>query len=194
MSRYNITMSDPNQFVWYRIAKNATQTMRKTFKADKHVKLTKPFGQGMEYNEKWDSYFKFTIVRNPWDRLVSCWSQKVNWHSAPWRNLRKWKEFDDFVRIVCNKMRPNSIKCDRHVRVQTTMYNQEKIDYIGRFEDLQGSFDYICNQIGIDTVELRKVNKSKHTKYMEYYTDETRELVQQTYINDIKQLGYEFGK
>lgn len=194
MSRYNITLSVPNKFVWYRIAKNATSTMRKTLRREKHIKLTRPFGQGMPYSDEWDDYFRFTVVRNPWDRLVSCWSQKVNWHSAPWRNLRRWKEFDDFVKIVCTKMNPSSLKCDRHVRMQTTLYNPEKIDYIGRFENLQESFDHICGKIGIDKLELQKVNVSKHTEYTKYYTDTTRELVQQTYAQDIEQLGYIFGE
>ena len=51
------------------------------------------------------------------------------------------------------------------------------LDYVGRYEHLQESYDTICEQIGIPTTELGRKNSSNHSSYNELYDDDLRELV-----------------
>jgi len=131
-------------------------------------------------NEKYNNYFKFSFVRNPYERCVSAWKYNIiKGHTSPEKNLLQ------FVR----NLGPN---------VNSKYLNQYDFvngcDYIGRFENLQKDFNIICDTIGIPKQQLPHVNKTKHKCYTEYYDDEIRELVTEKYAKDIEYFGYEFGK
>ena len=66
------------------------------------------------------------------------------------------------------------------------------LDYIGRYENLQQSFDRVCEQIGISTSDLSQKNPSKHAAYTAYYDDELRGLVSEFYKDDLAIFGYDF--
>lgn len=144
------------------------------------------------------NYFKFTIVRNPWDRLVSAYHflekggfepQDKKWFE---NNLRKYKDFDHFIRDWLSE---DNIWTWRHFRPQYSYFlddNQKvPLDFIGYIENIDSDFELICNKLGIEN-RLKKLNKSSHKDYTEYYTEETKQLVADVYADDIHILGYTF--
>ena len=139
------------------------------------------------------NYFKFTFVRNPWDRFVSAYFylKKGGNGSAP-QDLRsqtqigKYKSFTDFVK------NDNFFKM-WHFK-PLSFYIDDEMDFIGKLENLQEDFNIICDKIGIPRQELPHRNKSSHKHYTEYYDDETKEIVAEKYAKDIEYFGYEFGK
>ncbi|MBT8196149.1 MAG: sulfotransferase family protein [Bacteroidia bacterium] len=144
------------------------------------------------------SYFKFTIVRNPWDRLVSAYHflEKGGFEENDkiWfeENLRQYRDFDDFVRNWLNR---DTIWSWHHFRPQFSYILDDNmkvpLDFIGYIENINDDFDIVCNKLGVSNT-LEKLNKSSHKDYREYYTDETRKLVEGVYAEDIKLLGYSF--
>jgi hypothetical protein len=144
--------------------------------------------------EKYDNYFKFGFVRNPWDRLVSCWSDKTtesfksNYPHSRFTQATN-KSFDCFVDLLKN----GAFGEDRHI-VPQVFFIPPDLDFIGKFENLQQDFNIVCDKIGIPQQILPHKNKSKHKHYTEYYDDETREIVAQKYARDIEYFGYEFGE
>ena len=68
------------------------------------------------------------------------------------------------------------------------------VDFIGRFENLQSDFDYICDQIQFPCPRLRHSNKGEHRPYWEYYTAKTEEVVREKFRTDIEYFDYEFGE
>ncbi len=145
-----------------------------------------------------ENYFKFTIVRNPWDRLVSAYfflkKGGFNKDDKDWfeRELSQYDSFEQFVTEWVNK---ENILRYHHFRPQTNYifdkYRKIPIDFVGFFENLDDDFDYIANKIGVPD-HLPKKNAGEHKRYQDYYNDKTMEIVAKVYEEDINVLGYNF--
>jgi hypothetical protein len=139
-------------------------------------------------NKKHEEYFKFVFVRNPWDRLVSCYHDKV----LKKKLFKKcWnKDFKYFVNYV---KKQNLETADRHIRLQSSLFPVNAVDFIGRFENFENDFQYVGKKIGLPESKLPHYNITKHKHYSEYYDDETRAIVAEMYADDIKNFGYQFN-
>jgi len=131
--------------------------------------------------------FKFTIVRNPWDRVVSrfFFLQQIR-H----RRLYKKETFSSFVKSGL------FIKShiDNHIDFQypKIFFNGGIfIDFIGRFENMKRDWRIISSVIGCNP-KLPYLNESKHEPYQSYYDEETKAIVADYYRKDIELLGYSF--
>jgi hypothetical protein len=190
---YNITQSDQQKYVWYRTAKCCTRSILHFLLETTDVIVNE---YGVEFDMSWKDYFKFSIVRNPWDRLVSTWSDKVQkqWieHKTSSSGINFFEKYKDkdysfFIKdiIPCKEI---------HIECLSNLIDLNNIDFIGRFENIQKDFDIICDKIGIPQQQLPHRNKTNHKHYTEYYDDETREIVAQKYARDIEYFGYKFGE
>jgi len=157
-----------------------------------HFTMTEYLEHGYLDIGKFELYFKFGFVRNPWDRILSEYKYAQQIYSKfRIHNLRGF-----IKKNWGNSRRHSTIK--KHIRPQCEfVYDADgkcMVDFIGRFENLQQDFDIICDKIGIPHQELPHKNKSKHKHYTEYYDDETIEIVRKFYKNDIEVLGYKYGE
>ena len=201
MKHYNITCSNKQNYVWFRIAKAGTRSMINLLHQNTEIDTGFPlsidgadYGYNKPYKPEYHTFFKFTIVRNPWSRLLSAWKNKVQ---DDWGNMSKFKlkyfeqfqgrEFSFFVKNF-------KTTADDHLKIQLDAFDQTKIDFIGKLENLGQDFDIICDKIGIPREKLPRKNATKHKRYTEYYDDETREIVAQKYAKDIEYFGYKFGE
>ncbi len=76
--------------------------------------------------------------------------------------------------------------------MQSSLFPPDEIDFIGRFENLEEDFQYICEKIGLSNIKLPHENITRHKHYTKYYNNETREIVAEIYAKDIKNFGYNF--
>lgn len=150
--------------------------------------------------EEFNRYFKFTIVRNPYDRLVSAFhfmkKGGINAKDKRWaeRNLAPYADFDAFVKGWVNR---NNIWKGLHFRPQHSFIcvrgNRPGLDFIGYFENLTSDFAHICQQLNIQSTLLEtNRNPERARDYRSYYTEETRAIVARVYAEDIQMLGYAF--
>lgn len=136
-----------------------------------------------------EQLFSFTFVRNPWD-----------WEASHYRYICDQKEHSDHEVVV--KM--NSFleymdwRCDGRFQLQQDyiLHNGKPVvDFVGRFENLESDFRYVCQKIGV-RFRLPKLNSTGTTDagiaYRTAYCDRTREMVEQTYRRDIIRFGYSF--
>lgn len=134
--------------------------------------------------------FKFTVVRNPWDRMVS---------SFHWERTNKLIEKD--ARISSNfkefARNPRWYR-SQHSKSQLDFITDEsfniKVDFICRFENLQEDFNSACIKGNIPPRKLLHEHKSERKHYTEYYDDETKQIVAEKYAKDIEYFGYKFGE
>lgn len=139
--------------------------------------------------------FKFTFVRNPFARIVSCYRNKIE--DNPVHGLRYYKiigfendyGFESFVR---NIVRIPDEWAERHFASQYFQaYDKGKllVDYVGHFETLYDDYEKIKNRYGLGELEHR--NASSSYDYRDYYTVELAELVYQRYKIDFTTFDYE---
>jgi hypothetical protein len=137
--------------------------------------------------EEFDGFFKFAIVRNPFDRFISYCAFMT----------RAQGEFDRDPRGV---MRHFAIAAPptHHILFQpqnlllTDDQGRLLTDYVGRAERMQESYDEIARRIGIPTTTLQRVNSSKRRDYREYYDAELIERVAEIYARDLELFDYRF--
>ncbi|MEZ4732260.1 MAG: sulfotransferase family 2 domain-containing protein [Caldilineaceae bacterium] len=151
-----------------------------------HLTLQELADYGVLTPTQLKSYFKFCIVRNPWDRLIS--EIFCRWMNPWFGDL----SLDARIRRACEQAStPTGIA--NHLRLQHDFVhvNGLQMDFVGRFETLAADFGQICRILGV-TAQLPHHNISAHWPYPEYYDDESKALVAATYQRDIAAFQYEF--
>lgn len=141
--------------------------------------------------EKWNSAFKFSFVRNPWDRLYSFYSFRLM------KGRIKDKIYKDSFRAwVLSELVDRDPKSKKRFNLipQTAWLigpqNNIQMDFIGRFENLAEDYKKLCSLISFDS-ELPKMNKSiRANNYKLKYDPELEEIVAQYYQSDLDYFGY----
>tara|TARA_Y100001973_G_C5184814_1_gene327156 strand:- start:1405 stop:2034 length:630 start_codon:yes stop_codon:yes gene_type:complete len=151
-------------------------------------------------------YFTFSFVRNPWDMTVSMyhylWESDHLWPRR-WRKINQsfsklsfseWLKDEAFKSPVIRSIDVAKKGGANGSLLDWVEYGDHKLNFIGKFENLQEDFNIVCDKIGIPRQQLPHKNKSKHKHYTEYYDEETREIVEKKYAKDIEYFGYKFRK
>lgn len=142
-----------------------------------------------------DPYFKFAVVRNPFDRIVSCYNDKIV-RNRGFASREAWGDpsFEEFVYKISKT--PHS-KMNPHFRPQYTFLTRPEgeliVDYFGKFESLTEAFETIKKKAGFpDEIVLPQRNKSSGMTTPELYTKKIKEKVAYIYSKDLDLFEYEF--
>ena len=162
--------------------------------------------KSIEHINEFEDYYKFTFVRNPFDRLVSCYENKFHTDQTSvgvmikdliydrylMGYLGRAKGFKSFALRVCRI--PDKI-AERHFISQSFKMLRDDgsliPDYVGKFENFQQDYEYIRNRF--DLMPLPHYNHTKKEKenWMDYYDMETAQKVYKRYQRDIELFGYQ---
>jgi len=145
----------------------------------------------------------FCIVRNPLDRLVSCYEyarmRESKWHSFEGRtpfgphpdyHLLHDKTFKQCLELLGQ----NKLKHQGWLPQWYWIADQKgniKVQNILKMESLQEDLDKMFDKIGIPKIEIKKSNESLREKYEKYYDNETLKLARHYYSADLKTFEYE---
>lgn len=138
-----------------------------------------------------DSYTSFSFVRNPWDKMVSIYSNPDNnlVHEAKQQGIKiKELSFEDFIYQTNNI---DHIHLEHQHRFICNEKNKIAVNFVGKFETLQKDFKILCSMLNIDPT-LPHQNKSNHTNYREYYNEELMNIIGKRYAKDIQLFDYTF--
>ena len=169
-------------------------------------------------DELWNQYLKFSIVRNPWDLVVSQYhwaTRKGAIGRGAWNTLSAfWRE-------------PTRIRSNVHTVVANAaqfVYGSEPVsfdffatrllryygdngdqyfhrsgalalDFVIRFEHLESDYMALCERLGLPGTglpSLKSKTRAAHRPYSAYYSDETRERVARAYRRHIEEFGFTF--
>ena len=147
-------------------------------------------------------YFRFTFVRNPWDRLVSCYCNKVlemrpgNFHSFNFLYNLNFAQmsFADFVRFVCRV--PDDLS-EPHFRLQSNFFGLGEVDFVGRFERFPDDLAQVIERAGLGDkarkwCDRQQMRSTRSGHYADYYNAKTRRLVAARFRDDIERFDYRF--
>lgn len=150
--------------------------------------------------EKFNTLFKFSVVRNPYDRLVSSYhyaKQGGGEHGGIERNpIYASPTFETFERFVLEWLIDQDLhKLDYVFRPQNTfIYHGDRllVDFVGRVEEM-GDVEQKLSDVLEKKIVIGNRNKSKRNRdFKKYYTDDIYEAVTEIYKKDIELFNYTF--
>lgn len=162
----------------------------------------------------WDEYFKFTVVRNPWDWFVSlyCWKLGGDWLLQRRSHHRSLLGFLRSRYRLC-RLEPNYLLGRHRANIEIIlkrgwfdsflsdasafyfMDGRPYADYHIRFEKLAQDYDEVCRRLRLPRRPLAKTRdktRDKTIEYREYYTDWSRECIARQCRPIIDAFGYRF--
>lgn len=168
--------------------------------------LAGPLRDGIDADELFGSesdWFRFTFVRNPYSRALSCYLEKV----AGLRRLSDMRlpklgfepgedvSFQKFLELLDSD---TSVRdADIHWTPQATLLSLDRVSYgfIGRFEsfapDLTRVMDRLGIEVGAELLQRRTTHETgAGSRIADYYDDACVDLVRSVYREDFDRLGY----
>jgi hypothetical protein len=154
-------------------------------------------------------HYSFSIVRNPWDRMVSCFKNKIQQPNGVDEKtgvdviLSKYGNkffpqmtFKDFLKAI-SSIDPD--KLDEHIACQhqfiCDVNKNVIVDYIGKFEKITKDIETIWSNVSLKYENnFPHLNKTNHDHYHKYYDEECLDIVQKIdgFVEDATIFGYEF--
>lgn len=150
--------------------------------------------------ERFSELYRFSFVRNPWERILSeykyrgykCSFKDFLLKSFPTEKDDNYASGDDLYRHVIPQA---EFVCNRQ--------GELLVDFIGRFETLSSDFAKVSEAIigsplalphkNKTTSKFKSVFQPKAKHYTDYYCDITERFVERYYAQDIELFNYFFG-
>jgi hypothetical protein len=138
------------------------------------------------YPREFETYYKFSFVRNPYTQVVSdyYWRRKntgADVSFSEYIDMLEGNSSDPFVHR--GKVKNYEI---------LSIDGQVSCDFVGKFENLSADFSYVTKVLGVDCT-LRKVAKSgtrSKKSYQTLYTSRERDKVATIFKDELEEFGY----
>ena len=198
-----IWKSDKLKAIWYEIPRcgsTATKTM---------FRETPEYGFKLLVNvdpddlyDQYPDYFKFTIGRNPWDRVVSNYNlyKKMDYRTPQTKRLFGLNDLKGFTfEYFLDNFQTN---VNHHWEQCYKFLPFKEIDFYGKLDTIDTDWMYIKEKLGIN--DNRQIPNPKnrgffgfhsgHGDYTKYYNDDSKKLISEIYSKDIELFGFKFNE
>lgn len=168
--------------------RHRVQTVKTAGRLWKHSSLSDI--DGLVTSDQLRDFFTFTLVRNPWDRIVSYyhWLQTQGFDHPAVRLAQS----SSFAQFINHPHTQASLSAAPYRSYVTDIRGRECCSAYIRLEhlpqDAQPLWDHLGFQLPID-----HVNRSDRSDYRGYYSDKDAAMIADLCGEDITRFGYDFG-
>ncbi len=214
MANSRCAISKQSQFVYFRIPKAANSTVISTLYFAENGEIADSFDAINTIKKSYftpgnlnmdelefvlSDYWKFTLVRNPYDRILSAYLDKIvrNRPQKEWAEIYfgKYKDsitFDEFLDYL---EFGNGVYDDPHWALQTDLIFMplNEIDFVGRFENFENDIAIIAKNIfgrEVDAVNWNPHSTESDSRRCEYLTVDRIRRIYRIYQKDFELLKY----
>jgi len=149
--------------------------------------------------EIWNNYFRFSVTRNPWDRVVSYFS----WEARNRKELKPARNWYHRLGIPFNEFRETRRLFHQYAAGDDWTTNDRFyildgalcVDFVIRYERLGDDLAEVCRRVGLPAIALPHLKSGLREgghSYAEYYDGPSKAIVAERHQNDIRLFGYEF--
>ena len=193
-----MTINHEKKLIFIHIPKNAGTSIIKAMGVE-NLYMDKTIEEYKEhYQEYWNEYTKFTVVRDPIDRFISAYKfarmKESGWFSATGEEgLEKHHHYE-----LCNELDINGYvkyvydnkkEYNRWIIPQTFIISNDKneieIDYFVRYENLLKDL----KKIGIENIEKLNSSKVQDNKLIKL-TRKSKDMLHEIYDIDYQNFNY----
>jgi hypothetical protein len=169
-----------DDWVFIAIPKNASTSILKPLGYDFHQQESSL----LHYKQLKDYNKSFAVIRNPYDRLVSCWMNRIIQHKKIYNQELLGTDWIDFVDRVIEIPDDNA---DEHFRSQSWFLDkvEEYAQTLISMDRLEQDW-YKIQEIVNKEIPLIHTKKSKKGSWEMYYSDQIKEKVYKRYEDDFK--------
>lgn len=184
-NKYFISYNYKYKTVWFRTYKVASRTIRSHFE-ENTPDAKDIYSSEVGYIPAFlDSFYRFAFVREPVDKFISAWKNKVlqqNYFEFSKKQHEQMKDIRNFISYTEDL---DIDKCDEHLRAQNSLIDLNNLNFLGRFENFNDDFKELCNTVGLPVKDMPVKNKSKVGKGI-VIDDKSIQRIQTIYEQDIR--------
>ena len=176
------------QTIFIHIPKCGGTSIEKTLGGSKYGGHSFASTLKIKYKEIWESYYTFTIVREPFSRFASAYNYLKQRNLNPAlqnKNILLSKDINDYI---VNYFRTDSVL---HMLPQYNFITDNDeiiVDDVFKYEELENSWKKILTKLNVPIKELPHMNKTK--KYSIEYSKESMDILYEYYKKDFELLHY----
>jgi hypothetical protein len=203
-------VSTDHKFIFLHIPKTAGTSIEESlyeyhnidFSDDPHHEMLSYYDNMSK--EEYDSFFKFTVIRNPFNLLYSTWAYyvKQNEFDIDFNDWVKWRYKEHYTKY--KHLSDNHPAGESNLRITYYMNRHPQtfwltdhdgnfiVDHLVCFENLSEDMGEIADKLKLEDFYLPHANKGQTygSKYLDKYTQESIDIVKEQFKIDLDLFGY----
>jgi hypothetical protein len=138
--------------------------------------------------DRFDDFYKFTVVRNPYDRAVS--QYKYMGRRKDLRKFIKMKPGDSFLEYLGKIQKRTHVQWEPQVSFLYDYTGKLLVDNVVRFENIQSELSSVLSHLNLNKKLLHENASKDKTPFQSFYCDESKKIIEQIYHDDFEMLDY----
>jgi hypothetical protein len=145
-------------------------------------------------SDNWGKIFSFTIVRNPWDRVLSMYFYRRIKKNIP----ENWSFSDYLYRLDNMEKHSNYFNYHGFILGASDYILDESdnilVKLIIKFEDRINGIKTVSEKLKVNNLGIihTQISKPVNLNYRSYYNNYTKDLIKKKYQKDIELFDYRF--